>query len=245
MTKNKSYGKLCALFYDATKQFANNIEVSFYESFIKNKKDKILEAMSGSGRLQIPLLERGYNVHGVDNSTIMLEHCKKRALDKGLNPVLFEQDIETMLLPETYNLVTIAVGSFQLITDKKIALNCLKNIRAHMYLGAEILIDFFIPETQDNISNTREVSLDLETKIRLTTRYKFDIISLKAFGFCNYELLINNKIKEEDLEIIEICWYTEEELKQLLIDAGFKIIKTYKEKFKSTVYSDILHAIAI
>ena len=55
-----AYGKLCALFYDATKKYAPESEILFYASFMKQDKDRILEAMSGSGRLQIPLLQRGF-----------------------------------------------------------------------------------------------------------------------------------------------------------------------------------------
>ena len=77
----------------------------------------VLEAMSGSGRLLIPLLQRGYNVEGVDNSPIMLERCRERCAALSLNPRLYEQSLENLSLIQRYGVVTIAVGSFQLIVD--------------------------------------------------------------------------------------------------------------------------------
>jgi ubiquinone/menaquinone biosynthesis C-methylase UbiE len=241
MNKVNTYGKLCAEFYDACKKFASLQEVNFYEKFIK-KGGKTLEAMSGSGRLQIPLILNGHEVHGVDSSKTMLENCRQRANQLGVKAVLFEQSLSSMLLPHTYNTVTIAVGSFQLITDKNEALAALKNLRAHMVTSGNLLIDFFVPETSNTAASTRETILDEKTKIRLTTRYKFDIDNRLAYGFCEYEKLIDNVVHEKEEETIKICWYQDEELENLLIKAGFKITKLYQERLRGSTDSEIIHA---
>lgn len=240
--QTKAYGKLCSLFYDATKQFAPEKEINFYESFIKQNPGRVLEAMSGSGRLQIPLLQRGYEVDGIDNSRIMLDRCLERAAKLNISPIVYEQSLENMDLPHKYTNVTIAVGSFQLITDKAAALNSLKNLHRHMEKGGNLLIDFFIPETGDSSPFIREAILDHNSKIRLTTNYKFDTKESKAFGYCKYELLIDNKVCEQEDETIAICWYTEDELQNLINQAGFEVVKIYKERFRATGDSDILHA---
>lgn len=243
MTKINSYGKLCAEFYDATKKFAPTKEVDFYEQFIK-KGGKTLEAMSGSGRLQIPLILKGHEVHGVDTSHTMIEHCQKRAAQFNIQTVVFEQSLDLMLLPHTYDTVTIAVGSFQLITNKNKALSALKNIRAHMKINGNLLIDFFVPETGNTSASTREATIDEKTKIRLTTRYKFDLEKRLAYGFCQYEKLINNKVHEKEEETIQVCWYQDSELADLLSQAGFKVVKIYKERLRGSE-SKIMHAQAV
>jgi ubiquinone/menaquinone biosynthesis C-methylase UbiE len=241
MNKINSYGKLCAEFYDACKKFASPQEVNFYQQFIK-RGCKALEAMSGSGRLQIPLILKGHEVHGVDNSKNMLENCRQRASKLGIKAVLFEQSLSSMLLPHTYNTVTIAMGSFQLITDKNEALAALKNIRAHMKKNGNLLIDFFVPETDSTTISTRETILDENTKIRLTTRYKFDLENSLAYGFCEYEKLIDNVVHEKEEETIKICWYQDGELKNLLIQAGFQIATVYQERLRGSTDSQIIHA---
>ena len=241
MDKINSYGKLCAEFYDACKKFATPQEVNFYEQFIK-KGGKTLEAMSGSGRLQIPLILKGHEVHGVDSSKDMLENCRQRASQLGIKAVLFEQSLSSMLLPHNYNTVAIAVGSFQLITDKNEALAALKNIRAHMKKNGNFLIDFFVPETDSTAASTRETVLDEKTKIRLTTRYRFDLANRLAYGYCEYEKLIDNVVHEKEVETIKVCWYQNGELENLLIKAGFKIEKVYQERLRGSTDSQIIHA---
>jgi SAM-dependent methyltransferase len=244
MTKINSYGELCAEFYDVTKKFAPPKEVDFYERFIK-KDGKTLEAMSGSGRLQIPLILKGHEVHGVDTSPEMIENCKKRARQLNIETTVFEQSLDSMLLPNTYDTVTIAVGSFQLLTDKNKAFDALKNIRAHMTKNGNLLIDFFIPATDNQSAFTREAIIDENTKIRLTTRYKFDLEKCLAYGFCDYEKLINNKVQKKEEEIIEVCWYKKGELEELLTKAGFEVVQIYTEKFRESGESDIIHARAV
>jgi ubiquinone/menaquinone biosynthesis C-methylase UbiE len=241
MDKINSYGKLCAEFYDSCKKLASPQEVNFYEQFI-NKGGKTLEAMSGSGRLQIPLILNGHEVHGVDSSKTMLENCRQRANKLGIKVVLFEQSLSSMLLPHTYNTVTIAVGSFQLITDKNQAFAALKNIREHMKTDGNLLIDFFIPETSNTAASTRETVINEKIKIRLTTRYKFDLENRLAYGFCEYEKLIDNVVHEKEVEKIKVCWYQEGELENLLIKSGFQIANVYKENLRGSTYSEIIHA---
>src|SRR3990167_9087512 len=60
MSKNniQAYGQLCSQFYDATEKYASDQEVDFFTSCIEQHPGRVLEAMSGSGRLQIPLIRR-------------------------------------------------------------------------------------------------------------------------------------------------------------------------------------------
>ena len=99
MSKNnlQAYGKLCGLFYDATEKYASEDEVNFFASFVELYPGRVLEAMSGSGRLQIPLMQRGYVVDGVDHSYAMLARCRQRCAKLEFTmPQLYEQSLENM-----------------------------------------------------------------------------------------------------------------------------------------------------
>ena len=126
----QAYGELSSLFYDAIEHYASQQEVDFFASCIEQNPGRVLEAMSGSGRLQIPLMQRGYVVDGVDISAPMLARCQQRCAKLGLTPELYEQSLENLSLPNVYNTVIIAFGSFQLITDEDCALKSLKNLYA-------------------------------------------------------------------------------------------------------------------
>lgn len=236
-----AYGKLCTLFYNATKTYAPEKEVNFYASFM-NKNSRVLEAMSGSGRLQIPLIQLGFTVDGVDNSSVMLNSCRARCADLKLSPEIYEQSLENLDLPHKYQTVTIAVGSFQLIVDRVNALKSLKNIRAHMSDNGDLLIDIFVPDQSIDSRSTRIVRIDDNTIIRLTTRYVFNNQEKIADAFCLYELIRDGVIEEQENELMQVTWYDDNEFRELLNKAGFEVVNIYQEIFRASGPSRVVHA---
>lgn len=240
--KPQAYGNLCSLFYDATKAYAPEAEVNFYASFIAQNPGRVLEAMSGSGRLQIPLMQRGYVVDGVDNSAIMLERCRTRCAELGLTPEIYEQSLEALNLPHKYATITIAVGSFQLICNRVAALQVLKNLRAHMLPGANLLIDIFTPDLTMDPRSVRLARIDDRTVVRLTTRHVFNEVEKIASSFCNYELLVDGLVQQYEHELIEVTWYSDAELYELFAQAGLKIIKIHDAVFRASGPSRVVQA---
>lgn len=242
LNNQTAYGKLCSLFYDATKQYATKKEVDFYANFINQRPGRVLEAMSGSGRLQIPLMQRGYVVDGVDNSKAMLERCKERCAQLHLEPELYEQSLELFSSPYTYATVTIAVGSFQLLSTYAVALAALKNIHAHMQKGGNLLIDLFIPDVASENWTKRVVRIDSATVIRATTRYVVHEDARLVDAFCLYTLMVNGMVEKQENEYMQITWYTDESITQLLNEAGFEVVCFYDETLRSTGPSRIVCA---
>lgn len=247
MSKNKiqAYGELCSLFYDATQKYASEREVDFFASWINQYPGKILEAMSGSGRLQIPLMKRGYIVDGVDHSDAMLARCRQRCAPLGLAPTLYEQSLENLSLPEKYNTVIIAFGSLQLIVDEIAVLNVLKNLHAHMHVGGHLLLDIFIPDVTVDTYSVSSVRIDEQSVIRLTRRHVFDVEKKLANTFSLYELLVDGVTMQQENELIEIVWRSDKQWQELLLKAGFEIIQIYDETFQQSEPSRIINARAM
>jgi cyclopropane fatty-acyl-phospholipid synthase-like methyltransferase len=244
MTDPIAYGNLCTLFYDATKGYAPERELNFYASFIERYPGRVLEAMSGSGRLQIPLVLRGYTVDGVDTSDTMLASCRARCAELCLKPELYNQPLQELALPHRYATVTIAVGSFQLIYDRIQALEALKKIHAHMHpTGSNLLIDIFTPDFANGEKHsTRIARLDNQRVIRLQTREIFDEHARIADAFCNYELIVNGVLEQHEHELIQVTWYTDQELKELFNASGFTIVAIHDEQFRASGPSRIVQA---
>jgi len=144
MKARKAYHKLCTEFYDISKPTACLKEVVFYADLLQGVQGPVLEAMCGSGRLLLPLLRLGFKIDGLDNSAEMLQSCKKRCLSENLKVSLFNQPIESPL-SRKYALIFIAVGSFQLITDRIEALKVLRILHSHLLPGGSLILDTFIP----------------------------------------------------------------------------------------------------
>lgn len=238
----QAYDELSSLFYDATEHYASKQETDFFASCIEQHPGKVLEAMSGSGRLQIPLMQRGYSIDGVDHSEAMLARCRQRCAELGLQPVIFKQSLENLDLPYKYNTVIIAVGSLQLITDQDMVLRVLRNLKAHMLPGGNLVLDTFKPDiTLDNFA-TSTVLLGEQKAIRLTKRHVFNVEQKRVDSFCLYELLVNGIIVQQENELIEIVWRSDQEWQQLLLKAGFQTVNISDEILRKSEPSRIIHA---
>lgn len=238
--QNSYYGKLCAIFYDEVKQFAPQAEIDFYTSFMQ-QDGRVLEAMTGSGRLQIPLMQLGYQVDGVDCSPDMLARCVLRGKDLGLAPNLYQQYLDQLDTPYKYQTVVIAVGSFQLITTRTTALNALIKIREHMLPAGDLLFSIFDPSKAEPWSK-RAVRLSGSKVLNLITRRELDLTNQIAQAYCSYELVAAGQVVQQEQELISVTWYSDLELEEILAQAGFKLIKIYDYFLPNSDNSRIVHA---
>lgn len=139
-----SYQQLCSEFYDLHRPKAGPKEVNFYAQLFKTMQGPILEAMCGSGRILIPLLQEGYEIEGVDNALQMLTNCQKRCASKQLEVQLFHQSLEELSLPKKYACIFIALGSFQHFADQATAFQVLQRLHDHLLPGGSLLIDMIV-----------------------------------------------------------------------------------------------------
>ena len=229
-----AYGNLCTEFYDADKQLANadGDELQLYQDLF-SKEDPILEPMCGSGRLLIPLLHLGYDVEGFDSSTHMLESCKQRAKELGLNPILSQDTIDKFSTNKHYQGVIIPLGSFQLLHPREKAYEGLESFYRWLAPGGKLVMDLFIPweamyEHGEVESSTRDVKLPTGESIRIdnhTTTHKLKQHSLSKTRYTKY---LGEKVVAEEDEQMDILWYYPYEMELMLEKYGFKDIRIIK-----------------
>lgn len=128
-----AYQKLGTEVYDITKPQAPSEALEFYRRHLESVNGPVLEAMSGSGRFLIPLLERGIDIDGADASPHMLQACRQHCQRKGLRPVLYQQLLPELALPRQYRFIFIPAGSFGLIVDRQAATDSLKRLYEHLF----------------------------------------------------------------------------------------------------------------
>lgn len=241
-----AYMKLCTEYYDLTKPEADIKEVNFYENLLKTSKGPILEAMCGSGRLLIPLLKKGLVLEGVDNSSSMLQSCKKRCSDQNLSIQLYNQSLNNLHLPKKFGLIFIAIGSFQLISDRIEALQILKQLRSSLLPKGTLVIETFVPwdSIRDNINETiladKSKTMSFEKTAKgtgnskiihksfVTTYFNEQLENTKSF----YEKWIGEKHVQSEEEEYNVRWYYRFEMQLLLEKAGFSNIIIKDESFE-------------
>lgn len=186
--------------------------------------------MCGSGRLLIPLMQSGYSVEGIDDSSSMLQSCRERALEFNLLPTLYECDFEHFLTEKKYHGIVIPFGSFQLFFPRTNAYRALEKFHTLLLPNGKLVMDFFIPwealyEHGNVDKSTRHLTLKSGETIEInneTTVNKFEQHMLSKSHYIKYK---NNIKIAEELEQMDILWYYPFEMELLLEKYGFKNIK--------------------
>ena len=106
------YGELCTKMYESDKSMAEGPELSFYLSYAKGRKMKVLEPMCGNGRMLIPFIQHGVDTDGFDISEDMLKVCKEKARKLNLQLNVFQKRIEEFNSAKKNDLIMIPNGSF-------------------------------------------------------------------------------------------------------------------------------------
>jgi SAM-dependent methyltransferase len=102
-----------------------------------------LEFAIGTGRIALPLIERGVEVHGIELSTHMVEQL--RAKPNGANVPVTVGDMSTVRAPGTFPLVYLVYNTiFNLLTqDDQVA--CFANAARHLTENGVFLVETAVP----------------------------------------------------------------------------------------------------
>ncbi|WP_107951323.1 class I SAM-dependent methyltransferase [Lysinibacillus parviboronicapiens] len=230
------YGALCTEVYDFTKPEGYSIDgdIEYYLERLKGTRGKILEACVGSGRFLIPLLEKGLIVDGFDYSPEMLDSCRKRCREKGLNPKLYEGNLSSFSLESKYEAIVIPTGSFCLIENATDALKCFYD---HLIPGGRVIVDLQIPNNwRTGEITTSTFPLSNEEGILLENKsIEINWVDQYTLSYLKYEKWRKGKLVDTELQKFAMRWYGIEEFKLILESIGFSDITcsadyTYKKQ---------------
>ncbi len=222
------YGPLCTEFYDASKPSAPAEELDVYHTIL-DKNETILEAMCGSGRLLIPLLQNGYRIDGIDVSADMLQSCQTRAAHLGFDPNLIKSSLEDAQLNRQYDTVIIAIGSFQLFYPRAQAFTALEALKRLIKPNGRLILDTFVPwtflnESVDVFTEEREVTIGENHVIKMFGEDKPNKEEQYYFETNTYTKIVDGRVVATEKEQMNICWYYRYELELILERHGFRDI---------------------
>ena len=123
----KKYNGLEAELYDLFRGSDDFDEIGYYVDLALNKGGDCLDVGCGTGRVLIPIAQQGVEITGLDNSTAMLNECRKRLSNEGIKADLIEQDMTSFNCGRNFDSIIIPGGSFQLLDERDDALAALRN----------------------------------------------------------------------------------------------------------------------
>ncbi len=105
---------------------------------------KALEFAIGTGRVGLPLSQRGVEVHGIDISEAMVAKLREKPGGEAI-PVTIG-DIAATRVPGEFQLVYIPFNTITNLETQEQQVACFENAAAHLRAGGYFVIEVFVPE---------------------------------------------------------------------------------------------------
>ena len=105
-----------------------------------------LEFAIGTGRIAVPLAQRGIKVAGMDNSAAMLAKLREKPGAEGIEAV--EGDMATTRIPGEFTVAYLVFNTIFNLTTQDAQVACFENAAAHLTTGGRFVIETRVPELQ-------------------------------------------------------------------------------------------------
>ena len=146
MTSSEVWDAETAARYDETsaEMFAPDVldpAVDFLAELAGN--GPALEFAVGTGRVAIPLVERGVAVTGVELSEPMVEQLRRKISADRLPVVV--GDMATATVPGSFSLVYLVWNSISNLRTQQEQVECFRNAARHLASGGRFVIELWVP----------------------------------------------------------------------------------------------------
>ena len=207
----------------------------FYRRRLEERPGLALELGCGTGRILLPFLQAGFAMEGVDSSPEMLAICREKAARRGLHPILYEQYMQDLDLPQRYTTLLIPLGSFILIGGHDDAREALRRFHAHLVPGGQLVFStpapyggFYAPGPGSEWGEPHSVTRRSDGAT-VTLRQKGTVDRLEQTHHLQqrYELHKDRKLlrQEEHSEVVRS--YGKHEVRLMLEAAGFENVRVF------------------
>jgi SAM-dependent methyltransferase len=114
---------------------------AYFQQKVETYGQPSLDLGCGSGRILLPLLRSGLDVHGCDYSQDMLAQLDVRLHQEGLSTRLFHQSMHELDLPHRYRTIY-ACGVIGLGGESRLALEAMQRCYDHLRPGGAFIFDY-------------------------------------------------------------------------------------------------------
>jgi 2-haloalkanoic acid dehalogenase type II len=104
----------------------------------------LLDLGSGTGRLLIPLAERGVHVEGIEASPAMI--ARLHADPGGREVLIHEGDFADVAAPGPYRVIVAAVSTLFMLVDQQAQLRCMTNAANRLAPDGVLVVEAFVPD---------------------------------------------------------------------------------------------------
>lgn len=228
-----------AMLYDLDERDIVKDDIAFFMDYARAAGGEILEIACGTGRVTIPLARAGYSIAGIDLSSEMLGRLRAKLENESLSVservTLLETDMTDFQLDKKFPLIIIPFRSFQLLTENDQPEKCLSSISSHLTDDGLFIVTAFKPYAVLDESWVKPESEDWVkvdpmsgAKVRRTNiKRRIDLINQVTYPELLYYVEDSEGQEQVYVDKLAMKYYYEEQLRNLLLTAGFSIIDEY------------------
>lgn len=226
MIAPREYKKLHAEWYElASDQQDHQPEIEFWDRCIRESGEPVLELGSGTGRVLIPLLERGFDIAGIDTSTAMTERCSAECSRRKLSPTVYAQSMLEMELGRDYALIILTSGGLGLFTSDDDITRLFERVACHLRPGGRFIYEYEpVPDARPaGFSSDRLTGTDGST-LAWETRRRYDETTHVWTSTFSLEKIIDGEVVERERNERVGRYFTGEEAAGFARAAGLQQI---------------------
>ncbi|WP_391203465.1 class I SAM-dependent DNA methyltransferase [Psychrobacillus sp. L4] len=219
-------------------------EIPFLMEWASKNRGTIIDLACGTGRITIPLAQKGLNLIGVDLHAGMLEQAKKKAEELQLQIEWLEQDCTQLNLNCQSPLIYMVGNSFQHFHTNESQNMLLSSIHAHLeedgififgtrFPNAEELLQ---PSTEEYWKTYKDVTCNKEVDVYTISNY--DALSqIQHYTTIRKFKNADGIVVDETRTHISLRYTYPKEMERLLYENGFDILQVNKD-WKGTPISN-------
>jgi len=186
-----TYGERIAAIYDRYVEPAVGATTAAAVEFLASIAGggRVLELGIGTGRIAVPLAERGISVEGIDASEAMIQRL--RAKPHGADIPVAIGDFAAVDVQGRFDLIYVVFNTFFALLDQEAQVRCFRNVAEHLTEHGAFVIEAFVPDPTlydrgQRVSATRvetdRIQLDAARLDPLTQRVTSQHILIGAEG---------------------------------------------------------------
>ncbi len=171
-----------------------------------------LEFGIGTGRVALPLRERGVDVQGIDLSSPMVDRMRRKPGGSDVRVII--GDFATTSMERTYDLVFLVFNTIMNLTSQEEQIVCFANASSHLLPGGRFVVEVTIPRLQRLPPGERFLAFNVQPD---------------AFGFDEYDVanqgLISHhyRVRDRGMHSIPFRYVWPSELDLMARMAGMRL----------------------
>ena len=185
--KNYFGAEIAARYDDSTGSYFDAAVIDATADFLAELAGSgaALELGIGTGRIALPLAERGVRVHGIDLSPDMVERL--RAKPGGEDIPVAIGDFATTRVDGTFSLAYVVFNTINNLTSQDAQVACFENAAAHLEPGGRFVVEVGVPNRQRlevfDLSDTHVGVDELDFDTQRLVSHHFSLVDGHGNGF--------------------------------------------------------------